>query len=178
MRKAVFLDRDGVINHSTLSEGFPRPPKEIEDVFILDGVIEAVDMLKLHNFLPIVITNQPDVSRGLITRQKVEQINGYIRSVTGINHFFTCYHDDSDLCGCRKPAPGLILRAIEELGLDISESFMVGDRWRDIEAGQAAGCRTFFIDYSYPEKQPTKPFIKVSSLIEAAEVIIGGLNGA
>jgi D-glycero-D-manno-heptose 1,7-bisphosphate phosphatase len=177
MRKAVFLDRDGVINHSIVSEGSPRPPKEIEDVFILDGVIQAVNMLKLHDFLPIVVTNQPDVSRGIITRQKVEQIHEYIGSVAGIDHFYACYHDDSDLCGCRKPAPGLILRATEELGLDISESFMVGDRWRDIGAGQAAGCRTFFIDYSYPEKQPRKPFIKVSSLIEAAEMIIGGHHG-
>ena len=99
-------------------------------------------------------------------------------SYTKIAHFYTCFHDDIDLCYCRKPLPGLIYRAASDLGLDISESFLVGDRWRDIEAGQTAGCHSFFIDYSYPETPPRIPFTRVKSLWEAAQIIVGGQNGA
>ena len=176
MIKAIFLDRDGVLNRSNLIRGVPVPPRSIFDVEVLEGVVEGIKLLKNHNFLPVVITNQPDVARGIITREHVEEINTHIGIKTGIEHFYTCYHDDIDKCPCRKPAPGLIRLATSELDINLDESFVVGDRWRDISAGQAVGCKTFFIDYSYTEKRPDAPFTIVSSLLEAAKLVTGVSN--
>ena len=177
MKKAAFLYRDGVLNRSKLINGVPTPPSSIEDVEILPGVIEAIRILKTYGFVPIVVTNQPDVARGKTTQLQVEAINTHIRMATHIKYFYTCFHDDIDLCACRKPAPGLIYRASNELGISVKDSFMVGDRWRDIAAGQSAGCQTFFIDYSYSELQPKMPFRRVSSLLEAAQLMVGEQHG-
>jgi D-glycero-D-manno-heptose 1,7-bisphosphate phosphatase len=173
MNKAVFLDRDGVLNRSILLDGVPKPPISISDIQILEGAIEAIQILKDHNFIPVVVTNQPDVARGFTTQSNVEAINTFIGNALEIEHFYTCFHDDSDLCGCRKPSPGLIICAAQELKLDTSRSYLVGDRWRDISAGQAVGCQTFFIDYSYPELKPKMPFKEVSSLLEAVNLMVG-----
>ena len=178
MKKGAFLDRDGVINRSILVDGVPKPPASICEVEILDGVVEAIEKLKENNFVPVVITNQPDVARGLTTRSEVDSINAFIGGKAGIEHFYTCFHDDEDQCLCRKPAPGLIILAASELALDPLNSILVGDRWRDVSAGQAVGCANYFIDYSYPERMPNEPFITVSSLIEATRIIIGEKNGA
>jgi D-glycero-D-manno-heptose 1,7-bisphosphate phosphatase len=177
MKRAVFLDRDGVLNRSLLIDGVPKPPTSVEDVEILAGVIEAIQILKNHDFVPVVVTNQPDVARGVMTQSQVEAINTHIGFVTDIKYFYTCFHDDADICDCRKPAPGLFFRAAIDLDLDTQQSFMVGDRWRDISAGHSAGCKTFFIDYSYPEQMPKKPFTRVSSLIEAARLMVGEKHG-
>lgn len=173
MRRAVFLDRDGVLNRVVLVDGIPKPPKCIEEIEILPGVIDAIQILKKNNYLPVVVTNQPDVARGTTTKLHVDAINDHVGATTGINYFYTCFHDDVSECACRKPLPGLILQASQELGLDAPKSFMIGDRWRDIEAGQSAGCPTFFIDYSYNELMPKKPYTKVSSLMEATLLIVG-----
>jgi D-glycero-D-manno-heptose 1,7-bisphosphate phosphatase len=177
MELAAFVDRDGVINQSHFVDGVPSPPKSIQDVKIIEGVKQAIEILKSHAIVPVVITNQPDVARGTISKNDVLAINKYIGLHTGIEYFYTCFHDDSSFCLCRKPSPGLIFEASKDLDLNVSKSFLVGDRWRDIEAGQKAGCKCFFIDYQYPEKQPTPPFIRVTSLISAVEIIIGGKNG-
>ena len=178
MKKAVFLDRDGVINRSKLVDGVAKPPNTIAEVEILRGVVDAIKILKAHNFIPVVVTNQPDVARGLTSHSQVDAMNTHIGAITNIEFFYTCFHDDADKCDCRKPAPGLINRAATELDLDIPNSFLVGDRWRDIAAGQVAGCHSFFIDYSYPEKSPEMPFTRVSSLLEAVQIMIGEPNGA
>ena len=172
MRKAIFLDRDGVINRAFVVDGIPLPPKNLSDVEILTGVKEAVKLLNESNFEIVVVTNQPDVARGKVSIETVKAINFYLGKELGIKHFFTCYHDDSDACDCRKPKPGLLLNAARDLDLDLQESFLVGDRWRDIAAGQAVGCLSFFIDYGYREKSPHLPFTQVSSLIEATRLIL------
>jgi len=174
--KAAFLDRDGVINRSQLVDGVPKPPKSLSEVEILDGVIESIQLLKRCGYIPVVITNQPDVARGQAQEKDINTIHSYISSVVRIDHFYSCFHDDSDKCGCRKPAPGLIYKAVEELQIDLSNSILIGDRWRDIQAGQTAGCKSYFIDYSYPEKQPENPFIRVSSLLEAAQLVLRNEN--
>ena len=173
MRKAAFLDRDGVINANVLKGETPCPPSTINELVLLDGVVEAIHLLKINDFVPIVITNQPDVARGTNTRFNIEQINEKIRSETGIDHFYVCFHDDIDNCECRKPKPGLLTRAAIELKLDISNSFLVGDRWKDISAGFQAGVSCFFIDYSYREQLPKHPFTGVSSLLQAVNLVIG-----
>jgi len=176
--RAAFLDRDGVINRSKWIDGVPKPPSGISDLEVLAGVTEAIELLKVHNYVPVVITNQPDVARGTLSQSTLNKINEYIGEITGIKHFYSCIHDDSDKCCCRKPAPGLILKSSRDLNLDIAKSFLVGDRWRDIAAGQAVGCPTFFINYSYPEKEPEMPYTQVSSLLEAVQIMIRGPYGA
>ena len=99
-------------------------------------------------------------------------INQFLKNLLPINDIFTCYHDDIEDCNCRKPKPGNILKAADQYNINIPRSFMIGDRWRDIEAGISAGCKTFFIDYSYQEKQPKLYDYKVKSLDEAAKIIL------
>lgn len=173
MKRAVFLDRDGVLNDAVVKNGRPHPPSSMEQFKITVGVKEACGLLKNAGFELIVVTNQPDVTRGKSTVEQVEEFHEYLRKNLEITHFYTCYHDDQDECLCRKPRPGLILNSSQELGIDTQKSFMVGDRWRDIEAGNAAGCQSIFIDHSFDEKQPKNYFSRVTSLLEAVHVILG-----
>jgi D-glycero-D-manno-heptose 1,7-bisphosphate phosphatase len=167
MKRAAFLDRDGVLNKTLLESGVPIPPREISEVHILSGVIEAIQLINDHDFLPVVITNQPDIGRGISLASDVDNVNALIASKTGIQHFYVCPHDDSEECKCRKPKPGLIQEAAIDLDIDVKSSFLVGDRWKDIASGQAVGLESYFIDYSYPEKAPNPPFTRVFSLLEA-----------
>ena len=177
MSKAVFLDRDGVVNKAFVVNGLPKPPRTIREVEILPGVQRAVSILRQLNFEIVIVTNQPDAARGLVTVESVVEINDYLKLELGIAHVYTCFHDDTDECNCRKPQPGLILRAAKDLAIDLSASSLVGDRWRDISAGQAAGCETYFIDNLYSEEQPRKPYTTVSSLLEAVELLTGDQHG-
>lgn len=176
MNKAVFLDRDGVLNKSIVIKGKPYPPKSIDEVEFCEDVREATANLINANFLLIGITNQPDVARGLIKKEKVEEINTYIKKKLKLNSILTCYHDDKDMCNCRKPLPGNILLASKKYNINLSESYMVGDRWRDIEAGFLSGCKTFFIDYNYVEKYPVNFDFKVKSLYEASKIILKNIK--
>ncbi|MBO9170434.1 HAD family hydrolase [Rhizobium sp. L245/93] len=173
MAKAVFLDRDGVINRAVVRDGKPYPPVSLGEMEILPCVEDALVKLKAAGYLLVVVTNQPDVARGTTPRAAVEEINDFLGQALPIDEFRTCYHDSGDGCDCRKPLPGSLLAAAEMHGIDLSASFMVGDRWRDIEAGAKAGCQTVFIDYGYNEKQPEAPDHRVLSLSEAADVILG-----
>jgi D-glycero-D-manno-heptose 1,7-bisphosphate phosphatase len=171
-RPAVFLDRDGVINRIELRDGVPRPPTSVADLQILPGVAEALRALRAAGFALVVVTNQPDVARGSTTRQSVEEIHDRISRELCVDAILTCFHDDCDDCDCRKPRPGLLLRAVRQFDLDVSASFMVGDRWRDLEAGARAGCRTFYIDGGYEERAPASCDYRVRSLHEAAAIVL------
>ncbi len=172
MKRAVFLDRDGVINRAVVVEGKPYPPASLNELEILPGVPEAIDALKTHHFCVIAVTNQPDVATGKQSRSVVDAIHARLRGLLNLDDIYTCYHTDSDRCGCRKPLPGMLLEAARQWNLQLTESFMVGDRWRDIEAGQRAGCRTFWVrEQQYLEKQPENPTWTVGSLREASVVI-------
>jgi D-glycero-D-manno-heptose 1,7-bisphosphate phosphatase len=129
--------------------------------------------LKQLGFLLLVVTNQPDVRRGTSTQAEVERINHNLAKKLALDDFFVCYHDDSDRCDCRKPLPGLFLKAASQYAVDLKTSYMVGDRWRDIDAGFAAGCRTILIDRHYDEREPrARPDCIVQSLVEACEWIV------
>jgi len=171
--KAAFLDRDGVINKNIIINGAPCPPEESEQVEILDGVVEAIVLLKAHGYTSIVITNQPDVARGKTTLREVTKINIKIKELTKIDNFYVCVHDDVHNCECRKPKPGLIMRATKDLNIDLKSSFLIGDRWRDIQAGQNCGLNSYFIDHNYMESPPVQPFKRVKSLLEAVELELG-----
>jgi len=173
MRRAIFLDRDGVINRAPTRQGTPYPPANLAEMEILPGVPEALVALYNAGFMLIVVTNQPDVARGTTSIKIVEEINNHLLACLPISEFRTCYHDSGDGCDCRKPLPGALFAAAKQHGIDLAKSFMVGDRWRDIEAGRAAGCKTFFIDYGYSEKQPDAVDFRVRSLDEAAKIILG-----
>ena len=172
MRKAVFLDRDGVINRVVVRDGRPHPPQTLGEVEILPGVVAAIQALKQAGFFIAVVTNQPDVARGKQTLETVEKINDYLGTQLVIDDFRTCYHDDRDNCACRKPKPGLLHAAAADWGLDLRRSFLVGDRWRDIAAGQAAGCRTIWIDCGYAERLPEGQDYRAKSLLEASRWIM------
>jgi len=148
---AVFLDRDGIINSVMLSDGKPCPPFCLADFEILPGTITSLSRLADFGFVLIGVTNQPDVARGIQSREMVEAFNRIIQSRLPVREIFVCYHDSADHCECRKPRPGLILQAAIKYGLDLSRSWMVGDRWKDISAGQAVGLKTIFVDYHYGE---------------------------
>lgn len=149
---AVFLDRDGILNRAIVRNGMPYPPAFLQDVEILPGTISSLTRLAEHGYVFIGVTNQPDVARGLQSQDVVESINAIIKSHLPLREIFVCYHDDADDCNCRKPKPGLILQAAEKHGVDLSQSWMVGDRWKDIAAGRGAALKTIFVDYNYDEK--------------------------
>lgn len=168
MKKAIFLDRDGVINRAFIVNGLPKPPLNLSQVELLPGVMEAVSILKNLNYLLIVVTNQPDVARGVMTKSASDEINCYLKNILPLDEVFICHHDDIDNCECRKPRPGAINRAAQLYDIDISKSYMIGDRWRDIEAGLRSGCKSIFIDYGYKEKRPTEYEFKALSLYDAS----------
>jgi D-sedoheptulose 7-phosphate isomerase len=173
LRRAVFLDRDGVINRAIVRDGKPFPPSGMHDFELLPEVASSLSALKAHGFALYVITNQPDVSRGTQSRETVENIHQTLSSSLPIDDIFVCYHDDNDDCACRKPLPGLLLEARSKHNIDLSRSFVVGDRWRDIDAGHNAGCKAVLIDYGYRERAPARPpEATVRSLREAADWII------
>ena len=171
VNRAVFLDRDGVINRAVVREGKPYPPDSIDGIEIIDGVADALQRLRSAGYRLIVITNQPDVARGTQRRDTVEGMHAQLLQALPLHEIRACYHD-GEFCDCRKPNPGALLDAAERWQLDLSRSFMVGDRWRDVAAGQRAGCQSFFIDYGYDEQQPEPPFTRVASLAEAAGWIL------
>lgn len=169
----MFLDRDGVLNKAVIYNGLPFPPPRIEEVVLVPDALASLKRLKELGFLLIVVTNQPDVRRGTTTREAVEMIHQHLREQLPLDDIAVCYHDDEDHCQCRKPLPGLLLRAAREHGVVLKESFMVGDRWRDIDAGIAAGCRTILVDYRYNERSSTgDPDVRVASLSQATDWIV------
>jgi D-glycero-D-manno-heptose 1,7-bisphosphate phosphatase len=141
-RAAVFLDRDGVLNRSVNRDGVESPPTSLDDFELLPGVRDAVDRLKSAGYVLVVVTNQPDIARGNQVASVVDAMNTVVQRELGVDAVLVCPHDDADDCECRKPKPGMLFQAMERFDIDPERSFMVGDRWRDVAAGRAAGCRT------------------------------------
>ncbi len=172
-RRAVFLDRDGVLNEAIVREGRPYPPRCIEELRIIPEAADALRRLKDAGFLLIVVTNQPDVGRGVHSREAVEQLNAIVAAELPVDAFYVCFHDGADGCDCRKPKPGLLVDAARDWNIDLRHSFMIGDRWRDIDAGAVAGCRTVLIDYRYDEGPPANtPDYRAESLGQAVNYVL------
>jgi transaldolase len=166
----VFLDRDGVINRAPVQAGRPVAPMSVEEVEILPGVAEALHELKQAGFALVVVTNQPDVARGRQTRDVVEAINARLAAELPLDEFRVCYHDDDAGCACRKPGPGLLTQSP---AYDLPRSVMIGDRWRDVDAGHRAGVgMTILVDYHYDEPLRREPDVRVRSLAESVRWII------
>lgn len=169
LRRAIFLDRDGVLIEAIVRDGKPYAATTPSEVRIMAGVEQACSALASMGYMLIMITNQPDVARGKISRQFVDSTNADLAQRLNLDDIGTCLHDNFDKCDCRKPSPGLIINAASKLNIDLSLSIVVGDRWRDIEAGRNAGCKTVFIDYGYDEVLVHKPNHVAKSLIEAVD---------
>ncbi len=172
MRQAVFLDRDGVINRSLVRGGKPFAPVTLEEFELLPGVRDALLRLRVAGFLNVVVTNQPDISTGKQRPEVLAEMHSRLMRDLAIDSIRVCVHVESDNCACRKPRPGMLVDAAAELGIDLASSSLVGDRWRDVAAGQAAGCKCYFIDYDYAEKRPEKPYVAVKSLSESVDGIL------
>ena len=172
VNKAVFFDRDGVLNEVVLLEGKPYPPASVNDLVISTDAAEALCQLKKAGFILIGVTNQPDVARGQTTKSNVELINQALMMALPLDYIRVCYHDDLDQCACRKPRPGLMKQAAKDFSIDLTQSFMVGDRWRDIEAGKAAFCKSIWLKNNYLEKKPETMDYSANHLIDAVEWIL------
>jgi D-glycero-D-manno-heptose 1,7-bisphosphate phosphatase len=177
VRPAVFLDRDGVINANLERDGKSVAPTKLEEFRVLPGVEDAVRRLRTAGYLIIVCTNQPDVATGRTPRSTVEAMHTMLRARLDVDDIKVCFHTDADGCACRKPKPGMIVEAARERGIDLTKSYMVGDRWRDVAAGHAAGCLTIFVESGYEQDGPNQPDYVVGSLAQAADIILGRSSG-
>lgn len=175
-RRAVFLDRDGVLTASIERDGIPHPVATAGDLRILPGVAEACDRLRRSGMLLVCVTNQPDVARGAVARADVDATHERLVAALGLDAVLVCPHDDADGCKCRKPKPGLLLEAARRWQVDLSGSVMIGDRWRDVEAGRQVGCRTIFIDNGYAERRPASPDAVASDLPAAVALVLADLR--
>jgi len=175
-RRAVFLDRDGVLNRVVVRNGKPHPPSSARDFELYDDVAEGCARLKAANFLLVVITNQPDVGRGTQSREAVEAMNLKMQSALPLlDHIEICYHAGERYgqpCDCRKPRPGLILRAAAELNIDPKKSYVIGDRWRDVDCARAAGCRAILIQRGYKETLRKAPDFTVANFEDAVSAVL------
>jgi D-glycero-D-manno-heptose 1,7-bisphosphate phosphatase len=172
MTRAVFLDRDGVLNKAFIRNGKPYSPDTVDEMVIVPDAAQALNRLRQHGYRLIVATNQPDIARKRLTREQVDAMNGHLRSNLPLDAIEVCPHDDADNCVCRKPKPGLLLNAARRDGIALDESFMIGDRYRDIEAGHSAGCRTILIGDGYGETFKAQPDARFATLSEAADWIL------
>jgi D-glycero-D-manno-heptose 1,7-bisphosphate phosphatase len=171
-RRAVFLDRDGVINRCEVRNGKPYAPRRLEDFRLLPGAAAAVQSLKRAGFVVIVVTNQPDIGNGLVDEAVVETMHQRLRKKLPVDDIKICPHRQDHGCNCRKPKPGMLLEAAQERRIDLSQSFMIGDRWSDVVAGQAVGCYTIFIDRGYGETRSVAPDGFARSLSSATRQIL------
>ncbi len=170
----MFLDRDGTLNAAVLREGRPHPPGGVEEFRLLPGVAGGCARLKAAGYALVVVTNQPDVGRGTQTRAAVEAIHARLRDLLPAARIEVSYDSgrEDPPSPFRKPAPGMVLRAARELGLDLARSWMVGDSWRDIDCGKNAGCRTVFIDGGLAGNPRNRPDFIVHSFGEAVDIVL------
>ena len=173
LNRAVFFDRDGVLNDAIVRDGVPHPPGSLEELRVVPSARRAVDRVREAGYLAVAITNQPDAARGLTSIETIRAINARLEREAGLDAVYTCFHDDGDECACRKPKPGLLVRAAEEHDLDLQRCYVIGDRVKDVECGRAAGCTTIFLDFHYGETVlPVDADITAASLDEAIGAIL------
>ena len=170
-RRAVFLDRDGVLNEVAVENGVPRSPRRADEFRVAAGSLEAIEWLRASGLHVFVASNQPDVARGNLAPDELARMTATLRRTLPLDEVAICPHDDSDGCTCRKPQPGLLVTIAERWGVDLSQSYMVGDSWKDVEAGHRAGCHTILLRRAY--NASARADTVVNSLGEAVEFILG-----
>ena len=170
LKKAVFLDRDGVLNKPNIINGKPYAPKKVKDFIIYSEAYEVLNNLKNNLYKIIVVTNQKDVGKGITSMKVLNTMHNKLKYFLPIDDIKVCICVDE--CDCYKPNPGMILEAQKEWKIDIEKSYIIGDSWRDIGAGIKAGCKTILIDRKYNMPMPYKPDYIVNSLKEAESKIL------
>ena len=170
--KAVFFDRDGVLNHLVKRDGSFYSPQKFEDFYIIDDAIEVVDCVRKMGYLAIVISNQPDISRGKLKQSELDKMTQLLTDKTNIDDIFYCTHDDSNQCNCRKPAPGLFIMAQRKYNLDFDKSFMIGDTWKDVAAAENADIPIILLDRRY--NQTLNGIKRINNLKESILLIDHG----
>ena len=168
--RAVFLDRDGVVNKVVFRDNRPGSARSLEEFVFNDGIRQATRKLKDYGFRIIVVSNQPDLARGEIKKGILDIMTQKMRWEIPIDDVFICPHDDIHQCSCRKPKPGMLFEAASRWKVDLSSSFLIGDTWKDIEAGKAAGCKVILLDAPY--NQDVQCDFRAKSLSEAVNLII------
>jgi D-glycero-D-manno-heptose 1,7-bisphosphate phosphatase len=163
MKKAIFFDRDGILNKSIIIDSKPYSPRTLKEFKINYFLKKYINFFKKKNFLIIVITNQPDVGSGLVSKNLVVSFNKKLKREFFFNSLYVCYDTDNKSF-FKKPNPGMLFLAKKKHKIDMSKSYFVGDRWKDMEASHRAGVRGLFVDFNYKEKKPVKYFKKFSSL--------------
>lgn len=176
-RKAVFLDRDGIINNPVMLNGKPYPPLKIINTQPVKGAKELVKSLHEAGYLVLVMTNQPDVGNHIITKSRIETINNYLKSLLNFDDIFTCYHTEADMCDCREPNLGLFVIANIKYNIDFHKSYVVGNRKSSIDAGKKLGSSTIFLDCGYDEEKPECPDYTVDNLEEIPKILEKELHG-
>lgn len=149
MKRAVFFDRDGILNRAILREGRAYAPLTLKDFIISPEAAEAVTQVHRAGFLAIVVTNQPEIARGQLSWSTLVAMHQRLRGIVPVDDIYVCPHDSGAGCDCHKPQPGLLHQAAHDWNLNLSASFLIGDRWRDIGAAQAAGCYSILIERVY-----------------------------
>jgi D-glycero-D-manno-heptose 1,7-bisphosphate phosphatase len=175
-KPCVFLDRDGVLNVPSIRDGRPHPPAYLEEFKLYEDASKGCARLKQAGFLLVVVSNQPDVGRGIQSRTIVNAMNDRLAALIPIlDGIETCFHGGADFlqpCLCRKPKPGMLYRAAETLLIDLPNSYLIGDRWRDVDCAKAAGCRAIFIDRGYSESLRQLPDATVASFDAAVSAVL------
>jgi len=173
-RRAAFLDRDGVLVETFVRCNRAFAPVSLDEFRLEPNAGLHVGRLARAGLLPIVVTNQPEVARGIIAPAVLEEMHEQLRKAVPVEDIFVCVHDGPDGCRCRKPKPGMLQAAAEKWGIDLSRSFMVGDRCSDVEAGQAVGCYTVLIERPY--SGAATPGARASDLATAVDAVLARLK--
>lgn len=169
MKRAVFLDRDGVlVQASEIGHG----PLTLDQFRLLPGIREPLLRLREAGYLLVLATNQPGISRGTLRWEVLQEMHHRLGKEIALDGLYVCPHTDADACACRKPKPGLLLQAARDLGIDLGRSFFVGDTERDTRAGESAGVPTILVDCEY--NRELKVEHRVRDVAAAAELILGG----
>ena len=171
LRRAIILDRDGVINKVVIRNGRPFSPRRLKEFKLFPNIQKYLESFRKMGFLNIVFTNQPDISRGLLKRKELRKMHKIILETLPIDEIKFCPHDDNDNCSCRKPKPGLILEAAKNWSIDLKKSYVVGDGWKDMAAGKKAGCKTFLIRKEYNKNLQNGFDFRVNNLKEVIKII-------
>ena len=172
MNKAIFLDRDGVISKTFLINGKSFAPRKFKDFKIFSSSVKSIKRLKLAGYMVFVVTNQPDVGKKLISKNTLQKMHNKIIKEIKVDKIYSCIHTQNTGCYCRKPKPGMILKAAKKYNIDLKQSFMIGDRASDIKAGLKAKCRSIFLDKKYKEQKPKTQEATFSNLTEATKYIL------
>ncbi len=175
-RRAVFLDRDGVLNEAMIRDSRAYAPLTLEDFRLVEGAGAQVGRLRRAGLVPIVFTNQPEIARGALAPEILDRMHERLRAAVPVEDVLVCAHDPDDGCACHKPKPGMLHAAAARWDLDLQGSFVVGDRWRDIDAGRAGGCYTVLIERPY--SQCATAHTSVPTLAAAVDHILARLGHA